>query len=106
MYTHNVHSTHSELAVVGAEQWHQIRGTIILLLMKTTSLGFDVDAGVITPPPALLFFGYTLSPVSLIFGPFVTLSDYRQSKHTPFVSVLFSFLRFSILNVILHFYSW
>ena len=59
---------------------------MILLLMKTTSVGFDVDAGVITPPPLLLFAGYCLSPVSLIFGPFVTLPEYRRSKHATFVS--------------------
>ncbi|XP_063680576.1 protein-serine O-palmitoleoyltransferase porcupine-like [Bolinopsis microptera] len=69
-----------ELLVVAPEQWHQIRGTIILLLMKTTSVGFDIDAGVVDPPSLLLFSGYSLSPVSLVFGPFVTLPDYKKSK--------------------------
>ena len=67
------------------EQWHQIRGTVILLLMKTTSVGFDIDAGVVDPPSLLLFSGYSLSPVSLVFGPFVTLPDYKRSKLATFV---------------------
>ncbi|KAL5259369.1 hypothetical protein ACHWQZ_G009723 [Mnemiopsis leidyi] len=73
-----------ELLVVSPELWHQIRGTIILLLMKTTSVGFDIDAGVLVPPDILLFSGYSLSPVSLVFGPFVTLPDYRRSKDSKF----------------------
>ena len=75
----------SELVTVEAEQWHQVRGTVILLLMKTTSVAFDVDAGAVSPPNMVLFSAYALSPVSLIFGPFVTLPDYRLSKLTPFV---------------------
>ena len=56
--------------------------------MKTTSVGFDIDAGVVVPPDILLFSGYSLSPVSLVFGPFVTLPDYRRSKHSRFVSYI------------------
>ena len=76
----------SELVIVEPDSWHQIRGTVILLMMKTTSVGFDIDAGVITPPSFLLFSGFALSPISLIFGPFVTLPEYRRSKRAVFVS--------------------
>ena len=47
----------SELLLVEAELWHQIRGSVILLLMKTSSVGFDIDAGVIPPPSLLSFTG-------------------------------------------------
>ncbi|KAM7437527.1 hypothetical protein ABFA07_012889 [Porites harrisoni] len=67
-----------ELFIVTAENWHQVRGSQMVLVMKLISLAFDVDKGVITQPNILEYFGYTLSVSSVVFGPFMTYTDYCQ----------------------------
>ena len=50
----------------------------MVLVMKLISLAFDLDKGVIYRPNILEYFGYSLSVSSVIFGPFMTYTDYCQ----------------------------
>ena len=50
----------------------------MVLVMKLISLAFDLDKGVISRPNILEYFGYSVSVSSIIFGPFMTYSDYCQ----------------------------
>lgn len=67
-----------ELFIVEAENWHQVRGSMMVLVMKLISLAFDLDKDVISRPNILEYFGYSLSVSSVIFGPFMTYTDYCQ----------------------------
>ena len=57
---------------------NDVLGSQMVLVMKLISLAFDVDKGVITQPNILEYFGYTLSVSSVVFGPFMTYTDYCQ----------------------------
>ena len=50
----------------------------MVLVMKLISLAFDLDKGVISRPNILEYFGYSVSVSSVIFGPFMTYTDYCQ----------------------------
>ena len=50
----------------------------MVLVMKLISLAFDLDKGVISQPNILEYFGYSVSVSSVIFGPFMTYTDYCQ----------------------------
>ena len=50
----------------------------MVLVMKLISLAFDVDKDVISRPNILEYFGYSLSVSSVVFGPFMTYTDYCQ----------------------------
>ena len=51
----------------------------MILVMKLISLAFDLDKGVVpTRPNILEYFGFSVSVSSVIFGPFMTYSDYTQ----------------------------
>lgn len=61
-----------ELVVFTRTEWHQIRGSIMIVAMKTISIGFDVDDNQLSHVPGVLeFAGFVLSPANSIFGPFV-----------------------------------
>lgn len=46
--------------------------------MKLISLGFDMDKGTTPRPNIVEYLGYSVSVSSVIFGPFLTYSDYCQ----------------------------
>ena len=50
----------------------------MVLVMKLISLAFDLDKGVTSRPNILEYFGFSVSVSSVIFGPFMTYSDYCQ----------------------------
>ena len=50
----------------------------MILVMKLISLGFDMDKGVISRPNIVEYLGYSVSVSSVVFGPFLTYSDYCQ----------------------------
>ena len=50
----------------------------MVLVMKLISLAFDLDKGVVSRPNILEYFGYSVSVSSVIFGPFMTYTDYCQ----------------------------
>lgn len=67
-----------ELFIVTPENWHQVRGSQMVLVMKLISLGFDMDKGTTPRPNIVEYLGYSVSVSSVIFGPFLTYSDYCQ----------------------------
>lgn len=50
----------------------------MVLVMKLISLAFDTDKDMVSRPNILEYFGYSLSVSSVIFGPFMTYTDYCQ----------------------------
>ena len=62
----------------------------MILAMKAISVGFDIDSKqVIRPPSVSGFLGYVFHPGSIIFGPWVSYSEYadfRLYKQKKFVS--------------------
>ncbi len=64
----------------------------MVLAMKAISVGFDVDARAVVAPPSLpAFLGYLFHPGSVIFGPWVSYSEYadfRMYKHKKMVRVV------------------
>lgn len=61
-----------ELVVFSTTEWHQIRGSIMIVVMKIISIGFDLDDSRLSQLPGVVEFGgFVLSPANSIFGPFV-----------------------------------
>ncbi|KAK2563139.1 Protein-serine O-palmitoleoyltransferase porcupine, partial [Acropora cervicornis] len=68
-----------ELFIVTAQNWHQVRGSQMVLVMKLISLAFDMDNALVQFRPNIVeYFGYALSVSSVIFGPFMTYTEYCQ----------------------------
>ncbi len=61
----------------------------MVLAMKAISVAFDIDSKQITRNPSVLsFLGYVFHPGSIIFGPWVSYSEYidfRLYKHKKLV---------------------
>ncbi len=69
----------SELFVVPLSEWHQIRGAQMVATMKVVSLSFDVDQGRVNELPSMMaFLGYILHPGSVVFGPWVSYTEYAN----------------------------
>ncbi|XP_062502747.1 protein-serine O-palmitoleoyltransferase porcupine-like [Corticium candelabrum] len=61
-----------ELVAFTGTEWHQIRGSIMIVAMKTISIGFDLDECRLNEIPGIVAFsGFVLSPANSVFGPFV-----------------------------------
>ncbi|XP_063705730.1 protein-serine O-palmitoleoyltransferase porcupine [Culicoides brevitarsis] len=57
--------------------WHQLRGCLMIVVMKIISLAFDIDATKTKDLPRIVpFMGYVLCPASVIFGPWHSFNDY------------------------------
>lgn len=63
----------------------------MILAMKAISVGFDIDSKQIIRPPSVLgFLGYVFHPGSIIFGPWISYSEYadfKSYKHKKMVGV-------------------
>ncbi|XP_064119001.1 protein-serine O-palmitoleoyltransferase porcupine-like [Macrobrachium nipponense] len=60
-------------------EWHSIRGAQMIILMKIVSIGFDLDASVLSSHPSLVeMAGYIMNPGTVIFGPWISLDSYRK----------------------------
>lgn len=56
-----------------------ILGSQMVLVMKLISLAFDMDNALVQFRPNIVeYFGYALSVSSVIFGPFMTYTEYCQ----------------------------
>lgn len=75
----------SEILETDAKLWHQIRGTLMIILMKLSSLGFDLDAGKIlrnnqstipSTPNLIQVMGYVMCPANCVLGPWCSYTDY------------------------------
>lgn len=59
--------------------WHSIRGSQMIILMKLVSVGYDLDsATLLSPPNPLEIAGYIMNPGTVIFGPWFSFSSYLK----------------------------
>ncbi|KAI5614020.1 porcupine O-acyltransferase like, partial [Silurus asotus] len=69
-----------ELHMIDAETWHKMRGSQMVVAMKAISLAFDLDRGVVSSFPSMLdFLGYICFAGTVIFGPWISFSSYRDA---------------------------
>ncbi|XP_045063114.1 protein-serine O-palmitoleoyltransferase porcupine-like [Coregonus clupeaformis] len=60
--------------------WHKIRGSQMVVAMKAISLAFDLDRGTgPAVPNPLEFTGYILFVGTVVFGPWVSYSSYKEA---------------------------
>uniref|UniRef100_A0A336M287 Protein-serine O-palmitoleoyltransferase porcupine n=1 Tax=Culicoides sonorensis TaxID=179676 RepID=A0A336M287_CULSO len=79
--------------------WHQIRGTLMIIVMKIISLGFDLDATKTKELPSLFqYLGYLFCPASVILGPWHSYNEYTYIFESPkwnlnyFISIILNSL--------------
>lgn len=59
--------------------WHSIRGAQIVLSMKIIGIAFDLSNGsMIEFPSIFAYFGYNFCVGTVIFGPWISFSEYRH----------------------------
>ncbi|XP_007231920.3 porcupine O-acyltransferase like isoform X1 [Astyanax mexicanus] len=69
-----------ELHMIDAETWHKMRGSQMVVAMKAISLAFDLDRGAVSSFPSVLeFMGYICHVGTVIFGPWISFSHYRDT---------------------------
>ncbi|THD21812.1 putative protein-cysteine N-palmitoyltransferase porcupine [Fasciola hepatica] len=81
-------------------QWHQMRGCIMILIMKAVSFSSDVDRAYLKKEKfhtvslinsvwyrALAWSSYALCPASIIFGPWIEFSRFEHLISVPFEGV-------------------
>ncbi|XP_052897000.1 protein-serine O-palmitoleoyltransferase porcupine [Anopheles moucheti] len=68
----------SELLEPSPETWNRIRGTQMILLMKTLSLAFDTEEtqNLRDQLNVLSYTGYILCPANVVLGPWISFNDY------------------------------
>ncbi|XP_034733539.1 protein-serine O-palmitoleoyltransferase porcupine-like [Etheostoma cragini] len=69
-----------ELHLIDMVTWHKIRGSQMVVAMKAISLAFDLDRGAVgsLPSPAE-FLGYVLFVGTVVFGPWISFSRYKNA---------------------------
>ncbi|XP_040009393.1 protein-serine O-palmitoleoyltransferase porcupine-like isoform X2 [Xiphias gladius] len=69
-----------ELHLIDMLTWHKIRGSQMVVAMKALSLAFDLDRGAVgsLPSPAE-FLGYVLFVGTVVFGPWISFSSYKNA---------------------------
>ncbi|XP_071385235.1 protein-serine O-palmitoleoyltransferase porcupine-like isoform X1 [Centroberyx affinis] len=69
-----------ELHLIDQVTWHKMRGSQMVVAMKAISLAFDLDRGVVAglPSPAE-FLGYVLFVGTVVFGPWISFSSYKDA---------------------------
>ncbi|KAM9505939.1 protein-serine O-palmitoleoyltransferase porcupine-like isoform 1-T3 [Salvelinus alpinus] len=69
-----------ELHMIDKVTWHKMRGSQMVVAMKAISLAFDLDRGtVLAVPNPLEFTGYILFVGTVIFGPWISYSSYKEA---------------------------
>lgn len=88
-----------ELHLIDMVSWHKIRGSQMVIAMKAISLAFDLDRGAVnTLPSAAEFLGYLLFVGTVIFGPWINFSAYRNAVNGTKLS--WPWLRTSLLTLL------
>ncbi|XP_070695428.1 protein-serine O-palmitoleoyltransferase porcupine-like [Pempheris klunzingeri] len=69
-----------ELHLIDMVTWHRIRGSQMVVAMKAISLAFDLDRGAVGSLPSLAqFLGYVLFVGTVVFGPWISFSCYKNA---------------------------
>ncbi|WAR27134.1 PORCN-like protein [Mya arenaria] len=59
--------------------WHSLRGAQIILSMKVIGVAFDLSCGsMVEFPSVFAYFGYNFCVGTVIFGPWISFSEYRH----------------------------
>ncbi|XP_033219815.1 protein-serine O-palmitoleoyltransferase porcupine [Belonocnema kinseyi] len=61
-----------------AASWHKIRGVVMIAVMKEISIAVDQNESNHKPPVLWQYVGYLVSPVTSIFGPWISFKDYSE----------------------------
>uniref|UniRef100_F1L3I1 Protein-serine O-palmitoleoyltransferase porcupine n=1 Tax=Ascaris suum TaxID=6253 RepID=F1L3I1_ASCSU len=88
--------------ILSAERYMSMRGTLMVIVMKVTSLCFDiVDEGVYDNSALPTLLGYLFDPCTVLFGPWISLRQYDESlKKKPFKEEVMSQLYAMLLIVV------
>jgi len=90
-FIHPIGKTFSEYFILSPVDWTKIKGSVMIISMKIISVSFDQQTDPAENISLLEYFGYVFNPASVIFGPFITLKNYRQIFMAPkIVSLLFN----------------
>ncbi|GAB6029143.1 hypothetical protein CHUAL_004920 [Chamberlinius hualienensis] len=74
-----VYSVFCELVMSDEKLWHTVRGANMIIVMKVVSVAFDLDhQSKSTMPPLLQFISFCFSPSTIIFGPWISYSDFLK----------------------------
>ncbi|XP_035242755.1 protein-serine O-palmitoleoyltransferase porcupine-like isoform X2 [Anguilla anguilla] len=69
-----------ELHMMDTATWHKMRGSQMVVAMKAISLAFDLDRGVVPAVPSPVeFMGYIYFVGTVIFGPWISFTSYREA---------------------------
>uniref|UniRef100_A0AAR2JI09 Porcupine O-acyltransferase n=1 Tax=Pygocentrus nattereri TaxID=42514 RepID=A0AAR2JI09_PYGNA len=69
-----------ELHIIDPETWHKMRGSQMVVAMKAISLAFDLDRGAVSSFPTMLeFLSYVCFVGTVIFGPWISFTHYRDA---------------------------
>lgn len=69
-----------ELHMMDTTNWHKMRGSQMVVAMKAISLAFDLDRGVVASVPSPIeFMGYIYFVGTVIFGPWISFSSYKEA---------------------------
>ncbi|XP_061626913.1 protein-serine O-palmitoleoyltransferase porcupine-like isoform X2 [Phyllopteryx taeniolatus] len=69
-----------ELHMMDTTNWHKMRGSQMVVAMKAISLAFDLDRGVVIGVPSPIeFMGYIYYVGTVIFGPWISFSSYKEA---------------------------
>ncbi|KAJ8980574.1 hypothetical protein NQ317_018701 [Molorchus minor] len=65
-----------EYFLLEEEIWMEIRGIIMIFVMKIISLAEDIDREITDFPTVFQYFGYTFSGCNIMFGPWISFQEY------------------------------
>ncbi|KAJ3623235.1 hypothetical protein MTP99_019473 [Tenebrio molitor] len=71
-----------EYYLIESQIWLQIRGIVMILVMKIISLADDIEH-LNSMPSLIQYFGYTLSGANVLFGPWIPFNDYLNLYKNP-----------------------
>ncbi|XP_029013296.1 protein-serine O-palmitoleoyltransferase porcupine-like [Betta splendens] len=88
-----------ELHLIDAVTWHKIRGSQMVVAMKAISLAFDLDRGAVSSLPSPLhFLSYVLFVGTVVFGPWISFSSYKNATEGRQLS--WSWMKSSLLSLL------
>lgn len=64
----------------------------MVMIMKTSSIFFDMENGVMDNVCFLRFCAYVLDPMTLLFGPWISYADFSDSLRNFLLRVRFFFV--------------
>lgn len=90
--------------------WQNLRGSALIISMKTISLAFDISSNKLNKLPAIYeYTGYMICPANIVLGPFVSYPSYCQMSPKTFklvsLKVFFQAFLNSLMSIVFIFLS-